>query len=64
MLFNLQILPPDIKGLAGSLATFLNWFTAWAITVTANLLLNWSPAGQYIILFFCYQKIQDNFENM
>ncbi|XP_028775664.1 sugar transporter ERD6-like 4 [Neltuma alba] len=44
-----EILPPDIKGLAGSLATFLNWFTAWGITMTTNLLLSWSSAGTFAI---------------
>ncbi|KAF7828863.1 sugar transporter ERD6-like 6 [Senna tora] len=44
-----EILPPDIKGLGGSLATFLNWFTAWGITVSANLLLNWSATGTFAI---------------
>ncbi|KAL2333710.1 hypothetical protein Fmac_014923 [Flemingia macrophylla] len=44
-----EILPPNIKGLAGSAATFLNWFTASVITMTANLLLNWSSAGTFTI---------------
>ncbi|KAK7360016.1 hypothetical protein VNO77_01988 [Canavalia gladiata] len=44
-----EILPPNIKGLAGSVATFLNWFTASVITMTANLLLNWSSAGTFTI---------------
>ncbi|KHN00538.1 Sugar transporter ERD6-like 6 [Glycine soja] len=39
-----EILPPNIKGLAGSAATFLNWFTASVITMTANLLLHWSSS--------------------
>ncbi|XP_057421125.1 sugar transporter ERD6-like 6 [Lotus japonicus] len=44
-----EILPPNIKGLAGSVATFSNWFTASVITLTANFLLNWSSAGTFTI---------------
>ncbi|KAK9165514.1 hypothetical protein Scep_000705 [Stephania cephalantha] len=44
-----EILPVNIKGLAGSVATLANWLTAWVITMTANLLLNWSSAGTFII---------------
>ncbi|KAL2662618.1 hypothetical protein AAZV13_02G050900 [Glycine max] len=44
-----EILPPNIKGLAGSAATFLNWFTASVITMTANLLLHWSSSGTFTI---------------
>lgn len=41
----MQILPINIKGLAGSVATLANWFVAWVVTMTANLLLDWSSAG-------------------
>ncbi|KAK9129863.1 hypothetical protein Sjap_010350 [Stephania japonica] len=44
-----EILPVNIKGLAGSVATLANWLTAWVITMTANLLLNWSSAGTFVI---------------
>ncbi|KAK7262864.1 hypothetical protein RJT34_30445 [Clitoria ternatea] len=44
-----EILPPNIKGFAGSVATFMNWFSASVITLTANLLLNWSSAGTFTI---------------
>ncbi|XP_003629419.2 sugar transporter ERD6-like 6 [Medicago truncatula] len=44
-----EILPPNIKGLAGSAATFLNWFTASLITMTAHFLLDWSNAGTFTI---------------
>lgn len=47
----LQILPVNIKGLAGSTATMANWLVAWIITMTANLLLTWSSGGLY--LGFC-----------
>ncbi|XP_047334966.1 sugar transporter ERD6-like 6 [Impatiens glandulifera] len=44
-----EILPVNIKGLAGSIATLLNWMTSWAITMTANLLLAWSNGGTFTI---------------
>ncbi|KAK3016622.1 hypothetical protein RJ639_006500 [Escallonia herrerae] len=44
-----EILPVNIKGLAGSVATLANWFTAWVVTMTANLLLTWSSGGTFTI---------------
>lgn len=41
----MQILPINIKGLAGSVATLANWFISFVITMTANLLLTWSTGG-------------------
>lgn len=42
---SMQIFPINIKGLAGSVATLGNWFTCWVITMTTNLLLEWSGGG-------------------
>ncbi|GAV67234.1 Sugar_tr domain-containing protein [Cephalotus follicularis] len=44
-----EILPISIKGLAGSIATLSNWFCAWVVTLTANLLLDWSSGGTFTI---------------
>eukprot|EP00262_Sarcandra_glabra_P022386 TRINITY_DN9902_c0_g1_i1.p1 TRINITY_DN9902_c0_g1~~TRINITY_DN9902_c0_g1_i1.p1 ORF type:complete len:493 (+),score=52.78 TRINITY_DN9902_c0_g1_i1:270-1748(+) len=44
-----EILPVNIKGLAGSIATLANWFTCWGVTMTANLLLDWSNGGTFTI---------------
>ncbi|XVE94706.1 hypothetical protein REPUB_Repub02eG0031800 [Reevesia pubescens] len=44
-----EILPINIKGLAGSIATLSNWFIAWVVTMTANLLLDWSNGGTFTI---------------
>ncbi|KEH20433.1 sugar porter (SP) family MFS transporter [Medicago truncatula] len=44
-----EILPVNIKGLAGSTATMANWLVAWIITMTANLLLTWSSGGTFLI---------------
>lgn len=38
----LQIFPINIKGVAGSLATLVNWFGAWAVSYTFNFLMSWS----------------------
>ncbi|KAA3474379.1 sugar transporter ERD6-like 6 [Gossypium australe] len=48
-LASFQILPVNIKGLAGSVATLANWLTSWVITMTANLLLTWSGGGTFTI---------------
>jgi SP family facilitated glucose transporter-like MFS transporter 8 len=48
-LFDKQILPVNIKGLAGSIATLANWFFSWLITMTANLLLAWSSGGTFTL---------------
>ncbi|XP_076899651.1 sugar transporter ERD6-like 6 [Bidens hawaiensis] len=44
-----EILPVNIKGLAGSIATLANWFIAWLITMTAPLLLAWSGGGTFTL---------------
>ncbi|KAF7829666.1 sugar transporter ERD6-like 6 [Senna tora] len=44
-----EILPLNIKGLAGSVATLANWFFSWLVTLTANLLLTWSSGGTFTI---------------
>ncbi|XP_051139804.1 sugar transporter ERD6-like 6 [Andrographis paniculata] len=44
-----EILPPKIKGLAGSVATLANWFSSWIITMTAPLLLDWSSGGTFTL---------------
>ena len=43
--FLLQVFPDNIKGQAGSLATFTNWFCAWLCTYTFNFLMSWSSYG-------------------
>eukprot|EP00249_Psilotum_nudum_P019464 c27265_g1_i1 orf=329-1798(+) len=44
-----EVFPPNIKGLAGSIATFINWFSAWVVTMTFNLMLSWSSTGSFAI---------------
>ncbi|KAE9457031.1 hypothetical protein C3L33_11055, partial [Rhododendron williamsianum] len=44
-----EILPVNIKSLAGSTATLANWFCAWIVTLTANIMLNWSGGGTFTI---------------
>ncbi|XP_017981202.1 PREDICTED: sugar transporter ERD6-like 6 isoform X1 [Theobroma cacao] len=44
-----EILPINIKGLGGSIATLSNWFFSWVVTMTANLLLDWSSGGTFTI---------------
>ncbi|XP_054809921.1 sugar transporter ERD6-like 6 isoform X2 [Prosopis cineraria] len=44
-----EILPINIKGLAGSVATLANWLCSFLITMTANLLLTWSSGGTFTV---------------
>ncbi|KAG6729658.1 hypothetical protein I3842_01G040700 [Carya illinoinensis] len=44
-----EILPVNIKGLAGSIATLANWLTSFVITMTANLLLSWNSGATFTI---------------
>ncbi|KAI5389798.1 hypothetical protein KIW84_075197 [Lathyrus oleraceus] len=44
-----EILPINTKGLAGSFATLANLFFSWLVTLTANLLLDWSSGGTFTI---------------
>ncbi|CAO2833983.1 unnamed protein product [Amaranthus hypochondriacus] len=44
-----EILPVNIKGLAGSIATLANWFTAWVVTMTANIMLSWNSGATFSI---------------
>ncbi|KAL2510611.1 Sugar transporter ERD6-like 7 [Abeliophyllum distichum] len=44
-----EIFPINIKGVAGSLATLVNWFGAWACSYTFNFLMSWSSYGTFIL---------------
>ncbi|XP_044500947.1 sugar transporter ERD6-like 7 [Mangifera indica] len=44
-----EIFPINIKGVAGSLATLMNWFGAWAVSYTFNYLMSWSSYGTFIL---------------
>ncbi|KAK9281798.1 hypothetical protein L1049_004704 [Liquidambar formosana] len=44
-----EIFPINIKGVAGSLATLVNWFGAWIVSYTFNFLMSWSSYGTFIL---------------
>lgn len=44
-----EIYPINIKGAAGSLATLVNWFGAWACSYTFNFLMTWNSFGTFIL---------------
>ncbi|KAK6164731.1 hypothetical protein DH2020_001595 [Rehmannia glutinosa] len=44
-----EIFPINIKGAAGSLATLVNWFGAWAVSYTFNFLMSWSSYGTFVL---------------
>ncbi|KAG5567631.1 hypothetical protein RHGRI_002986 [Rhododendron griersonianum] len=44
-----EIFPINIKGVAGGLATLVNWFIAWLVSYTYNYLMSWSSYGTFIL---------------
>lgn len=44
-----EILPVNVKGVGGSIATLTNWLTSFLVTMTINLLLEWSSSGTFWI---------------
>ncbi|XP_057814278.1 sugar transporter ERD6-like 6 isoform X2 [Cryptomeria japonica] len=44
-----EILPINVKGIAGSVATLANWSLSWAVTMSINLLLEWSKTGTFML---------------
>ncbi|XP_059295580.1 sugar transporter ERD6-like 7 [Lycium ferocissimum] len=44
-----EIYPINIKGAAGSLATLVNWFGAWACSYTFNFLITWNSFGTFML---------------
>lgn len=44
-----EILPASMKGFAGSVATLGNWLASWAVTMTINIMLEWSSSGTFLI---------------
>uniref|UniRef100_A0A0C9QVY9 TSA: Wollemia nobilis Ref_Wollemi_Transcript_4894_1889 transcribed RNA sequence n=1 Tax=Wollemia nobilis TaxID=56998 RepID=A0A0C9QVY9_9CONI len=44
-----EILPVNVKGFAGSVATLANWMTSWAVTMSINLLMAWSYSGTFML---------------
>jgi SP family sugar porter-like MFS transporter len=44
-----EILPVNVKDVGGSTATLINWLSSFAVTMTVNLLLEWSTSGTFWI---------------
>ncbi|KAI3948538.1 hypothetical protein MKW92_018107 [Papaver armeniacum] len=44
-----EIFPINVKGVAGSLVTLVNWFGAWAVSYTFNFLISWSASGTFFL---------------
>jgi len=44
-----EIFPINMKGIAGSLVTVVNWLGSWIISYAFNFLMNWSSEGTFFI---------------
>ncbi|KAG0475865.1 hypothetical protein HPP92_012310 [Vanilla planifolia] len=44
-----EIFPINVKGMAGSLVTLMNWFGAWTLSFSFNFLMSWSSWGTFAI---------------
>ncbi|XP_058216479.1 sugar transporter ERD6-like 5 isoform X6 [Rhododendron vialii] len=49
VLSGILIFPVNIRGSAGSLVIFANWFTAWIVSYSFNFLFDWSSPGVFFI---------------
>lgn len=57
MMFAFQILPLNIRGSAGSLATFTNLFISLIVSYVFNILLEWSPSGSLALCTITCNKL-------
>ena len=51
-----QIFPAHVKGVAGSVATLVNWSCSYAVTMIFNYMLLWSSAGKSSRLLVKFKK--------
>ncbi|CAN1167826.1 Sugar transporter ERD6-like 5 [Linum perenne] len=45
-----EIFPMNVKAVAGTLITLVNWSSSWVMTYSFNFMMQWSPAGTFFIL--------------
>ncbi|KAK9137066.1 hypothetical protein Sjap_007660 [Stephania japonica] len=44
-----EIFPINVKGVAGSFVTLVNWIGAWVVSYTFNFLMSWSSSGTFFL---------------
>ncbi|CAN4111202.1 unnamed protein product [Withania somnifera] len=44
-----EVFPINVKGLAGSLVTVINWFGSWIVSYSFNFLMLWSSEGTFFL---------------
>ncbi|KAF7818265.1 sugar transporter ERD6-like 16 [Senna tora] len=53
-----EVFPTNIKGKAGGLVNLVHWFSAWAVSYSYNFLMEWSPAGTFLLYSgFCAMAV-------
>uniref|UniRef100_A0A2N9EJQ3 Major facilitator superfamily (MFS) profile domain-containing protein n=1 Tax=Fagus sylvatica TaxID=28930 RepID=A0A2N9EJQ3_FAGSY len=53
-----EVFPINLKGIAGSLVTLVNWFGSWVVSYTFNFLMDWSSYGTFFVYgCFCAAAI-------
>ncbi|GMY21348.1 sugar transporter ERD6-like 8 isoform X1 [Fagus crenata] len=53
-----EVFPINLKGIAGSLVTVVNWFGSWVVSYTFNFLMDWSSYGTFFVYgCFCAAAI-------
>lgn len=56
----LQIFPINLKGLAGSIVTVVNWFGSWIISYSFNFFMQWTSEGIALFIIILFSSHHSN----